>query len=424
MQPEPNAGGYDPSTKAPRRSTGIVRRHSRACRSRNGGGCNCNAGFEAWVYSARDGCKIRRTFPTHGAARSWRADAQRQVERGALRSSTATTVRESAEAWLDGARSGAILNRSGDRYKPSVIRGYEQALRLRVLKAIGAKRVSQVTTADLQLLVDRWRSDGLSPSTVRNTLLPLRAIYRRAVNRDGLPVNPTRGIDLPAVRGRRDRIVSPEQAAQMIAALPVSDQPLWAMAIYAGLRAGELLALRWRDVDLKAGVVRVERSWDKREGPIEPKSRAGKRVVPIAPQLRAHLAAHQLASLTHPDGLVFGRTTTLPFSHSAVLARARRVWTAAGLPVLGLHDARHTYASLMIAALVNAKALSTFMGHSSVTITFDRYGHLMPGSEAEAAALLDAYLSGAPPAAESVLPMLANEGSTLVNGAPTGARRS
>jgi integrase len=309
-------------------------------------------------------------------------------------------VRESAEAWLEGARSGAILNRSGDRYKPSVIRGYEQALRLRVLPAIGAKRLSQVTTADLQLLVDHWRSDGLSPSTVRNTLLPLRGIYRRAVNRDGLPVNPTRGIDLPAVRGRRDRIVSPGDAARMIAALPVGDRALWATALYAGLRAGELAALRWRDLDLKAGVIRVERSWDKREGPIEPKSQAGKRAVPIAPQLRAHLAAHRLASRPDPDALVFGRTAALPFGHGTVLRRAARVWTVAELPALGLHDARHTYASLMIAANVNAKALSTFMGHSSVTITFDRYGHLMPGSEAEAATLLDTYLSGAVAAGE------------------------
>jgi integrase len=310
-------------------------------------------------------------------------------------------VRDAADAWLAGARSGAILNRSGDRYKPSVIRGYEQALRLRVLPAIGAKRLSQVTTSDLQLLVDRWRSDGLDPSTLRNTLLPLRAIYRRAVNRDGLSVNPTRGIDLPAVRGRRDQIVSPEQAAQMIATLPIGDRALWATALYAGLRAGELAALRWGDIDLRAGVIRVERSWDTHEGPIEPKSQAGKCAVPIAPQLRALLATHQLASQTTPDGLAFGRTPTLPFGHGTILRRAARVWKAANLPTLGLHDARHTYASMMIAAGVNAKALSTFMGHSSVTITFDRYGHLMPGSEAEAATLLDTYLSAALAAAES-----------------------
>ena len=73
--------------------------------------------------------------------------------------------------------------------------------------------------------------------------------------------------------------------------------------------------------------------------------------------------------------------------------RARRAWREAELAPIGLHEARHTYASLMIAAGVNAKSLSTYMGHASVTITYDRYGHLMPGNVDEAVALLDAYLA-------------------------------
>jgi integrase len=76
--------------------------------------------------------------------------------------------------------------------------------------------------------------------------------------------------------------------------------------------------------------------------------------------------------------------------------RADEAWTAAKLQRLTLHDCRHTFASFAIAAGVNAKALSSCMGHSSVAITLDRYGHLMPGKEAEAATLLDAYLAAVP----------------------------
>jgi integrase len=72
--------------------------------------------------------------------------------------------------------------------------------------------------------------------------------------------------------------------------------------------------------------------------------------------------------------------------------RADAAWEAAGLDRITLHEARHTYASLMIAASVNAKALSTYMGHANISITLDRYGHLMPGNEDEAATMLDAYL--------------------------------
>lgn len=99
------------------------------------------------------------------------------------------------------------------------------------------------------------------------------------------------------------------------------------------------------------------------------------------------------------DGYVFGRDASSPFTPSAVHRRAKDAWEAAGLDPIGLHEARHTYASLMIAAGVNAKALSAYMGHSSITVTLDRYGHLMPGNEDEAAALLDAYLARADTAA-------------------------
>ncbi len=155
------------------------------------------------------------------------------------------------------------------------------------------------------------------------------------------------------------------------------------------------MALRWCDVDLARGVIRVERACDLVAGPVEPKSRAGRRMVPVAVVLRDPLVEH-IATGREGDALVFGRTATRPFDPSTVMAPARRIWEKAELEQIGLHDARHTFASLMIAAGVNAKALSTFMGHASITITLDRYGHLFPGSEEEAAALLDRFLARSP----------------------------
>jgi integrase len=141
------------------------------------------------------------------------------------------------------------------------------------------------------------------------------------------------------------------------------------------------------------GVVRVERSWDERAGEIEPKSAAGRRRVPITPVLRDVLAGDRIGSGRVGTDLAFGRTISDPFHAQSVQSRADAAWRAAGLERLTLHECRHTFASLMIAAGVNAKALSTFMGHANISITLDRYGHLMPGSEAEAAELLDAYLA-------------------------------
>jgi integrase len=118
---------------------------------------------------------------------------------------------------------------------------------------------------------------------------------------------------------------------------------------------------------------------------------AGRRKVPIPAVLRDYLIAYKLA--TGGQGIVFTRSDPCqPFSSVASQKRADKAWEAAGLGRLTLHECRHSYASFMIDAGVNPKALQTFMGHSSITVTLDLYGHLMPGGEAEAAALADTYL--------------------------------
>jgi|SRR5438093_4205465 len=111
---------------------------------------------------------------------------------------------------------------------------------------------------------------------------------------------------------------------------------------------------------------------------------------PIPNVLREYLAEHKLRLGRH-TGFMFGGASQ-PFSYWATVERAAKVWKAAKVAPITLHECRHTFASLMIAAGINAKALSTYMGHSSVTITYDRYGHLMPGNEDQATQLLDAYL--------------------------------
>jgi integrase len=381
-------------TKPRRRAhQGIETRHARDCGSRRAEACSCRPTYQAAVWSPRDGKRIRKTFGTLAAARAWRADAQAAVRRGMLKAPTSTTLREAAEAWLAGARDGSIRNRSGDTFKPSVLRGYEAALRSRILPELGGARLGSITRPDLQDLADQLLGEGLDPSTIRNVFMPLRAIYRRGLARAEVAVNPTSGLQLPAPRGRRDRIASPEEAARLLAALSERDRPLWATAMYAGLRRGELMALRFEDIDLAGGVIRVERAWDPKEHSfIQVKSRAGRRRVPLVAVLRDHLVEHKLRT-DRAEGLSFGRDAERPFEDSSLRARAITAWRTAGLDPITLHECRHTFASLMIAAGVNAKALSTYLGHASITITLDRYGHLMPGNEEEAAGLLDRFLA-------------------------------
>jgi integrase len=207
-------------------------------------------------------------------------------------------------------------------------------------------------------------------------------------------VNPTAGLELPRGEKARDRIAAPTEARALLAALPESDRATWGAAMYAGLRRGELMALRANRIDLDANVVRVERGWDAKAGEVATKN--GKpRTVPVAAPLRELLLRHLMRTGRRDTDLVFGATATEPFAARQLTTRADAAWTEAKLRRITLHECRHTFASYLIAAGVNAKAVSVYMGHASVAFTLDRCGHLFPGAESEAAGLLDTYLDAA-----------------------------
>lgn len=373
---------------------GIEVRHSRSCASRAGRRCTCKAGYRATVYDAISQRKVSKTFRTLGEARRWRATGQTQAAKGVRLSGTAETLLDAAEAFVDRIASGAIRAKSGERYKPSVVREYERSLRLYVLPTLSGAKLSKIQRRDVQRLADEMLAAGADPSTIRNALKPLQVIYRRAIEDGDLALNPCERLRLPAARGRRERIASPPQAAALIAALRPEDRALWGCAFYAGIRRGELRALLWDDVDVADGLIRVERSIDGYGAAGAPKSRAGRRNVPIVAALRDLLVEHKL--ITQRDGgLVFGSSETQPFTPTAARKRALTAWRRAGLDPIGLHECRHTFASLLIAAGVNAKAITAYLGHASIQTTFDLYGHLMPGNEHEAVELVDAYLARA-----------------------------
>ena len=381
--------------------TGIRRRHARTCRSQK-----CACPWEAFVYDKREKKKHRKVFATQAEAKSWRADKQIAADRGKLRAATKMTVRQAADEFLAGARDGSIRTSARRPYKPATIRSYDEALRLRVLPKLGHMRLSDVQRADVQDLADGL--DGMSASTIQNTIDPLRVIYRRAIRRDLVTVDPTEHLDLARPDGRRDRIASPTEAAELLDALDEKDRALWATAFYTGLRRGELRALRCSDIDLAARVIHVRRGWDAVEGEQEGKSAAARRDVPILDPLLPILSDHVKGGDRVGDALVFGRTPTEPFVPSTVRARALATWKAENarrvkaadgrenvdlLAPITLHEARHTCASVLIEANVNAKALSVIMGHATITMTFDTYGHLMPNGIGDAAAAANAYLA-------------------------------
>jgi integrase len=370
-------------------ATGVVKVHRKGCK---GGRCRCSS-FEAWVWDARAGRKLRKTFDSDQAARSWRQRTLVDVQRGAATAGSGVTVRQAGDQLVAGMRAGTVRNRSGRPYKPSVAAGYESSLVERVYSWMGARRLADVDRRHVQALVDELAASR-SASTVRNVIMPLRVIFRRAL-RDGEVVSsPVAGVELPAPDERaRDRMATPDESQLLVAAVPAADRAAWALAVYGGLRLGELRALDWRDVDLDAGELHIRQAYCNRTKQITaPKTKAAVRTVPIVGELRRALLEHRLLT-GRRDGLVVERAGGGVESGDSLAWRAEKAWKAGGLERVTMHEARHTYASLMILARVPITALSRFMGHTSITVTVDRYGHLYPMERAAAVEAFDALFA-------------------------------
>lgn len=365
--------------------TGIAERTDKAGRTQ----------YRGTAYDKRAGKHLRGPWTYALAeARSWRVDALARLASGELSADRGITVREAVDRFLAGIEDGSIRNRSGATFKPSAVRGYRRELRGRVVTAFGPTRLAELTLPDVQRWADTLVGEGLAPSTVRNVVTALRSLYGWAMPRGLARVNPTVGVRLPTGGKVRDRIAAPSEARTLIAALDPRDQAALGLALYAGLRLGEVVALDWRHIDLEARTLRVERAWDApAQTYVEPKSKAGRRTVPIMDRLAVLLADHAVL-MDHPgEGLLFpGRDGERPVRPTNLTDRLARRWNAAGVAGIGMHEARHTAASLFIAAGLNAKTVSTYLGHADIATTFDRYGHLFPGAEHEARGLLDAYM--------------------------------
>ena len=374
---------------------GIDVRHSRRCPavSDKEAACRCEPSYRPRVWESRSKRWIAGpSFKTVTEAVNWRRDSQVAVRKGSLKAPTPTTIREAGEELVAGMTSGAILDRSGKAYKPSTCRSYEQAIRDYVNPKLGDLRLSAVTRRHLQDYVEWLRAKGLSASSVHKKLDPVRVIFRRARDRDEIAVDPTYNLKLPAARGQRMRIEPPEHAEKLIDAAPDELRAFWALALFAGLRRGELRALRCSDLDIKNGLVHVTRGWDDHEGEQPTKTERGERSVPLSGRVKKELAAHLLLTGRSGDDLVFGRTAALPFIPTTIRHRSLKAWKEAGLEPLTTHEARHCAISYFVAAGFDWKEATVYAGHSDVKTTYNRYAKVIPGSHVQAAEKLDAFL--------------------------------
>ena len=267
--------------------------------------------------------------------------------------------------------------------KPSTLRGYRSTIEAHLLPAFGALPIESVTVE----CIERWIATvDRSPRTRNKLLILLHGILGRARKLYRLPINAVTGVErFPQRRSGDIEVFSPEEVMALVrAADSEQDAVIYLTAAFTGLRRGELLALRWRDIDFTGSVIRVRASFA--EGALTTPKSGRVRSVPMAAQVaRALDKLSRRGSLTADDDLVFVGELGTYLDGSALRRRYDRALARAGLRHLRFHDLRHTFGTRMIAK-ADIRRVQEWMGHADIQTTM-KYLHYAP--RAEDAALVD-----------------------------------
>jgi integrase len=361
---------------------------------------------EAFIvdYVDQEGNRHIRTFDRKGDATDYSATVKVAIRQG-VHSNSKLTVAEAAEAW--------IKRVEADGAERTTIRQYRQHIRLHIVPRIGRTRLSELHHGS----VEKFRDDllkNLSRPMSRKVLTSLKSLLRAAKHGHV-------AADVKIKRNPREKrvlevgrdIPTPAEIKRMIAAATAAAgkdkgraRALLLVTALAGPRASELRGLRWSpDIDLKAGELHVRQRADRYKAIGHPKSKAAVRTIPLAPEAVSALKEWKLACPKGEAGLVFPTSAGQVEHHKNMLRNLEPILKDAGVvnkagkPKYALHALRHFFASWCInpksrgGRALPAKAVQELMGHSSIVITLDLYGHLFPRGDdhaelAEAASAL------------------------------------
>jgi integrase len=361
------------------------------------------SGLIRWQAGYVDGAGERRfkVFNKKSAAEAWLVETRHDVARGVhTPGSISPTVKEAAALW--------IKRCNEKRLEQTTVKGYEEHVDLHIVPFIGAKKLSDLTVPAVNAFADQLREAGLSAEMIKKVVRSLGAIFKEARRRGLSNVAPTVGLelDLPERDDPRPVIPTKQELQAIIAGATAHKNRVWRalalVAVFCGLRASELRGLRWADVDFDSRQINVTQRADASHKIGKLKSKAAYRSLRLSPMVLNALREWKLTCPKGDLGLVFpnglGKVESYanliehgfaPIQIAAGVIAQKQAVDDAGQPVTvsgakyGLHALRHACASLWIEQGHNPKQIQTLMGHSSIKVTFDTYGHLFADAEAD-----------------------------------------
>jgi integrase len=293
--------------------------------------------------------------------------------------------------------------------RPKLRASTHQAYRFRIdryiLPHIGQYELAKLNAQHIQFMFHALIEDGLSPGSLRFIRAILRTALKHAIGIELITRNPLAMVEVPSVKQYHATILQPEEARRLLEAVRGDRlEALYTVALALGMRRGEIAALRWEDVDLAHGTLHVRRTLVRITGKVvsmPPKTEKGNRKIDLPAVVVTALRQHRFqqeneqrltGSAWKDEGLVFTtpRGTALLLEKFGVMLQEHLA--RAGLPHLRFHDLRHSCASFLLAQGVPPKVVQEILGHSSIAITMDVYGHLLPGARRDAADKMDDLL--------------------------------
>ncbi len=348
----------------------------------------------------RDGKRRRKIVygKTRREVQEQAAVTLRAVQQGLPVPTERQTVAQYLTAWLVTARASV---------RPSTYRSYADTIRLHIIPTLGGGQLAKLSPGQIQDLLDAKLASGLSPRTVGIVHAVLRQALGQAYRWGIVPRNVASVVTPPRVARTEVRPFDPDQARAFLAAMRGDRlEGLYTVAIACGLRQGEALGLRWQDVDMDAGTLRVRHSLQRIDGTlqlVEPKTERSRRSVSlpgvVVSALREHrvrqLEERLLAGSRWRDGdYVFPSTIGTPLDGVTVTHRFQDALKRLGLPHQRFHDLRHACASLLLAQGVSPRVVMETLGHSQISLTMNVYSHVIPALQRDAADRMDALLTG------------------------------
>lgn len=279
--------------------------------------------------------------------------------------------------------------------RPNVAEGYETMLRLHIvphLDKIPLQKLAPITIKNFYAAMlenGRVGGGGLSTRTVRYIAMILKQALAEAVTLGLLKKNPAENVSPPRLMQRQMHAMTEEEVAKFLsAARGTRFEPLFRLVLSTGLRKGEVLALRWRDVDFERNLLRVERTLAKVRGGIifqAPKTHASRRVLPLPPSIVDVLRLRRPSDGcgVPSESLIFSTKTGKPISPDTLEKKYfKPLLKKAGLPNdMRFHDLRHTYATSLLATGLNPRVVAARLGHTDPGFTMRVYGHVIPGMQ-------------------------------------------